>query len=74
MNKNLSAFPPQKKKIGVRTLKKKHKNGMETLKLPQIGVEIFGDTLPKTNSLPLKNGGWETTFLLGLSLFSEANC
>ena len=26
-------------------------------------------TLPKTNSSPLKNGGWETTFLLGNSIF-----
>ena len=28
--------------------------------------------LPKTNTSPLKNGGWETSFLLGLGLFSEA--
>ena len=29
-------------------------------------------TLPKTNSLPLKMDGWNTTFLLGPSLFSGA--
>ena len=28
--------------------------------------------LPETNTWPLKNGGWETSFLLGLGLFSEA--
>ena len=26
-------------------------------------------TLPETNSSPLKNGGWETTFLLGRPIF-----
>ena len=26
-------------------------------------------TLPKTNSSPLKNGGWDTTFLLGNPIF-----
>ena len=29
-------------------------------------------TLPETNSLPLKMDGWNTTFLLGFGLFSEA--
>jgi len=31
-------------------------------------------TLPKTNSLPLKDGGWKSTFLLGFGNFSGANC
>ena len=30
------------------------------------------DTLPETNSLPLKMDGWNTTFLLGFGLFSGA--
>ena len=31
-------------------------------------------TFPETNSLPLKIGGWETTFLLGGHMKSWANC
>ena len=30
------------------------------------------DTLPETNSSPLKMDGWNTTFLLGFDLFSGA--
>ena len=34
---------------------------------------LLSCTLPKTNSSPLKNGRWETTFRLGFGRFSGAN-
>ena len=36
------------------------------------GIVSILITLPETNSLPLKMDGWNTTFLLGFSLFSGA--
>ena len=32
---------------------------------------IEGSTLPETNSLPLKNGGWETTFSFWVSAYFQ---
>ena len=32
---------------------------------------IEGSTLPETNSLPLKNGGWETTFFFWVSAYFQ---
>ena len=32
-------------------------------------LESLGDTLPETNSSPLKMDGWNTTFLLGRPIF-----
>ena len=34
--------------------------------------QLQSDTLPKFNSLPLKNDGWKTTFLLGFGKSSGA--
>ena len=35
-------------------------------------MSLHVNTLPETNSSPLKMDGWNTTFLLGFGLFSGA--
>ena len=44
--------------------------GLPGYRYRSIGIEVFAKfTLPETNSSPLKNGAWNTTFLLGRPIF-----